>query len=69
MAYVVILREVESQELLPLATFDDLNEALLFAKALDKYWPADYSVRDLATGTDVALHERHWPRGAARWKN
>jgi len=50
-----ILRRLESGEVLAIASRNDLTEARNLAESLNSYWPAEYIVREVASGRELHL--------------
>ncbi|MGC2505182.1 MAG: hypothetical protein WA369_00890 [Candidatus Acidiferrales bacterium] len=50
-----ILRKLETGEVLPIASRNDLTEARNLAESLNSCWPAEYIVRDVASGAEIHL--------------
>jgi hypothetical protein len=50
-----ILRKLENGEMLPIATRNNLTEAKHLAESLNSYWPAEYIVREVASGAEIHL--------------
>ncbi len=47
-----VFRKLETGELLPLASFEDLDRAKQLIASLEEHWPGDYFVRDSASNPD-----------------
>ena len=52
-----ILRKLENGEVLPIASRNDLEEAKQLAESLNAYWPAEYIVRECASGAEFHLKQ------------
>ena len=52
-----ILRKLETGELLPIASRNDLEEAKQLAESLNSYWPAEYIVRETESGAEFNLRQ------------
>jgi hypothetical protein len=62
-----ILRRMENGEVLPIASRRDLEEAKELAESLNAYWPAEYIVRECASGAEFHLKQQRpagQPQGA-----
>ena len=53
-----ILRKLENGEVLPIASRNDLSEAKQLAESLNDYWPAEYIVRECASGAEFHLRQQ-----------
>jgi hypothetical protein len=53
-----ILRRMENGEMLPIASRGNLEEAEELAESLNAYWPAEYIVRDCASGAEFQLKQQ-----------
>jgi len=64
-----ILRKLENGEVLPIASRNDLSEAKQLAESLNAYWPAEYVVRECASGAEFHLKQPNpadQPQGAQK---
>ncbi len=52
-----ILRRMENGEMLPIASRRNLEEAKELAESLNAYWPAEYIVRECASGAEFQLKQ------------
>jgi hypothetical protein len=50
-----ILRKLENGEMLPIASRNNLTEARHLAESLNSFWPAEYVVREVASGAEIHL--------------
>ena len=56
MAYKVLYK-LENDELLELASLDDLIQARRLLESFKEHWPGDYSIQDSASGANIDLDE------------
>ncbi len=64
-----ILRRMENGEMLPIASRRNLEEAKELAESLNAYWPAEYIVRECASGAEFQLRQQRpadQPQGAQK---
>ncbi|MGO9589700.1 MAG: hypothetical protein ACLP3K_06600 [Candidatus Acidiferrales bacterium] len=64
-----VLRKMENDELLPIASRRNLEEAQGLAESLNAYWPAEYIVRDCASGAQFHIKQQRpaeQPQGAQK---
>jgi predicted alpha/beta hydrolase family esterase len=52
-----ILRKLENGEFVTVASRNDLAQAKELAESLNRYWPAEYVVRDSASGDEIHLKQ------------
>ena len=56
-----VFRKLETGELLPLASFEDLDRAKQLIASLEEHWPGDYFVMD-----SIANADGEWKGESAR---
>jgi hypothetical protein len=52
-----VVRKIETDEPLLIATLDDLNEAKQLLEQFKEHWPGDYSIQESASGREINLDE------------
>lgn len=52
-----ILRKMENEEVLLIASREELGEAKQLAESLNSYWPAEYIVREAESGVEFRLKQ------------
>lgn len=52
-----VVRKIETDEPLVIATLDDLNEAKQLLEQFKEHWPGDYSIQDSTSGREISLDE------------
>jgi hypothetical protein len=53
-----VVRKIETNEPLVIATVDDLNKAKQVLRDFKEHWPAEYSIQDSALNQEIDLDLR-----------